>query len=84
MQKESKSEKRARNLLQGFNIYPHVIAMCCTHAKSVTNQLWHDFGMFDGLDTQSFEYFDLKPLCAKLFYNKNIVRSTLQEVNIEV
>jgi hypothetical protein len=39
MQKESKSEKRARNLLQGFNIYPHVIAMCCTHAKSVTNQL---------------------------------------------
>jgi hypothetical protein len=24
----------------------------------------------------------LKPLCAKLFYNKNMVRSTLQEVNI--
>jgi hypothetical protein len=39
MQKESKFEKRARNLLQGFNICPHVIATCHTYAKSVMNQL---------------------------------------------
>jgi hypothetical protein len=39
MQKEYKSEKRARNLLQGFNICPHVIATCHTYAKSDTNKL---------------------------------------------
>ncbi len=29
--KRSNNEKRARNLLQGFNICPHVIAMCHTY-----------------------------------------------------
>jgi hypothetical protein len=32
MQKESKSEKKARNILHGFNICPHVLAM---HAKII-------------------------------------------------
>ncbi len=32
MQKESKSEKMARNILHGFNICPHVLAM---HAKII-------------------------------------------------
>jgi hypothetical protein len=66
MQKESKSEKRAMNQLRGFNACPHVFAMCCTYAKSVINQLWHDFGMFDGLDTQSFEYFDFETFMCKI------------------
>jgi hypothetical protein len=39
LQKESNNEKTARNLLQGFYICPHVIAMCRTYAKNVMKKL---------------------------------------------